>query len=362
YIFDGVALWPVRKDPKAGLSARTGRLPCGQECPGNRAPLLVEGSAQTRKTILATMAICAYKDDLGPICPTSFDAIRQGSSKQQQAANKLGTAAAAQRVSSVKAASAAAFVASAGPFDAASTFVTSSAGSARAASYISALNGHKAGRCNAFKGHGAAARALHTGTVSGPPEPLRPSISSRRRSRQFAKSSSPYTVGQLPPSAQLTSASAVAAAVAAARPSPTSQRRRWRITCSNCAKTLQHNSRRQRCISASVPAGPDWGKQWAASLPAVAAFQVGLYALGLYNCVNSTWQSRTYFFSCQLDTECCRQGAPATGTRGICAVAAQLCLDCLHEAHTLNSQEIRRCLDQCKDQSLEVAGEGTLRG
>uniref|UniRef100_A0A1I8GVE9 75k gamma secalin n=1 Tax=Macrostomum lignano TaxID=282301 RepID=A0A1I8GVE9_9PLAT len=195
------------------------------------------------------------------------------------------------------------------------------------------------------------------------------------------KSSSPYTVGQLPPSAQ---ASAVAAAVAAAAESnkPTEALAHHMF---ELAKTLQHKAGGSAASAPVFQQDPTGGNNGPHRYLQLAAFQVGLYALGLYNCVNSTWQSRTYSshvswiqnvvtevgtaaLSILLVTWRQHLTPPEVAViadkvarnrdQGICAVAAQLCLDCLHEAHTLNPQEIRRCLDQCKDQSLEVLEKG----
>ncbi|XP_012251100.2 zinc finger SWIM domain-containing protein 8 homolog isoform X2 [Athalia rosae] len=127
----------------------------------------------------------------------------------------------------------------------------------------------------------------------------------------------------------------------------------------------------------------------------MCAFQLGLYALGLHNCVSPNWLSRTYSSHVSWITgQAMEIGAPAIwflidsweghltppeavsiadkSSRGsdpnmVCA-AAELALSCLPHAHALNPNEIQRAILQCKEQSdlmLETACitvENTAKG
>ncbi|KAK6633958.1 hypothetical protein RUM44_004565 [Polyplax serrata] len=108
------------------------------------------------------------------------------------------------------------------------------------------------------------------------------------------------------------------------------------------------------------------------------AFQIGLYALGLHNCVSPNWLSRTYSshvcwitgqavdigalaISFLIDTweghltppEAASIADRASRARDINTVraAAELALSCLPHAHALNPNEIQRAIVQCKEQS-----------
>lgn len=110
----------------------------------------------------------------------------------------------------------------------------------------------------------------------------------------------------------------------------------------------------------------------------MCAFQLGLYALGLHNCVSPNWLSRTYSSHVSWITgQAMEIGAPAISflmdtweghltppeavsiadraSRGrdpnMVAAAAQLALSCLPHAHALNPNEIQRAILQCKEQS-----------
>ncbi|XP_075215319.1 zinc finger SWIM domain-containing dorado [Lycorma delicatula] len=110
----------------------------------------------------------------------------------------------------------------------------------------------------------------------------------------------------------------------------------------------------------------------------MCAFQLGLYALGLHNCVSPNWLSRTYSSHVSWITgQAMEIGAPAItflmdtweghltppeaasiadrASRGCDAnmvfAAAELALSCLPHAHALNPNEIQRAILQCKEQS-----------
>lgn len=110
----------------------------------------------------------------------------------------------------------------------------------------------------------------------------------------------------------------------------------------------------------------------------MAAFQLGLYALGLHNCVSANWLSRTYSSHVSWITgQAMDIGAPAilflidawethltppeaalmadkaSSGRDPCMVraAAELALSVLPHAHALNYTEIQRAVLQCKEQS-----------
>ncbi|XP_011500234.1 PREDICTED: zinc finger SWIM domain-containing protein 8 [Ceratosolen solmsi marchali] len=127
----------------------------------------------------------------------------------------------------------------------------------------------------------------------------------------------------------------------------------------------------------------------------MCAFQLGLYALGLHNCVSPNWLSRTYSSHVGWITgQAMEIGAPAIwflidsweghltppeavsiadkSSRGsdlnIVRAAAELALSCLPHAHALNPNEIQRAILQCKEQSdlmLEkacITVENTAKG
>ncbi|XP_020294167.1 zinc finger SWIM domain-containing protein 8 [Pseudomyrmex gracilis] len=110
----------------------------------------------------------------------------------------------------------------------------------------------------------------------------------------------------------------------------------------------------------------------------MCAFQLGLYALGLHNCVSPNWLSRTYSSHVSWITgQAMEIGAPAIwflidsweghltppeavsiadkSSRGsdpnMVRAAAELALSCLPHAHALNPNEIQRAISQCKEQS-----------
>lgn len=109
----------------------------------------------------------------------------------------------------------------------------------------------------------------------------------------------------------------------------------------------------------------------------LCAFQIGLYALGLHNCVSANWLSRTYSSHVSWITgQALEIGIPAINilidtweghltppevasladraSRGrepnMVRAAAELALSCLPHAHALNPNEIQRALIQCKEQ------------
>ncbi|KAF5300151.1 hypothetical protein FQR65_LT09242 [Abscondita terminalis] len=110
----------------------------------------------------------------------------------------------------------------------------------------------------------------------------------------------------------------------------------------------------------------------------ICAFQLGLYALGLHNCVSPNWLSRTYSSHVSWITgQAMEIGAAAISflietweghltppeavsiadraSRGcdpnMVRSAAELALSCLPHAHALNPNEIQRAILQCKEQS-----------
>ncbi|XP_069979906.1 zinc finger SWIM domain-containing protein 8 homolog isoform X3 [Penaeus vannamei] len=127
----------------------------------------------------------------------------------------------------------------------------------------------------------------------------------------------------------------------------------------------------------------------------MCAFQIGLYALGLHNCVSPNWLSRTYSSHVSwITSQAVEIGSPAVSflidtweghltpqeaasiadraSRGRDAAtikaAAKLALSCLPHAHALNPNEIQRAIIQCKEQSDEMlesacfAVEGAAKG
>ncbi|XP_043499064.1 zinc finger SWIM domain-containing protein 8 homolog isoform X7 [Polistes fuscatus] len=127
----------------------------------------------------------------------------------------------------------------------------------------------------------------------------------------------------------------------------------------------------------------------------MCAFQLGLYALGLHNCVSHNWLSRTYSTHVSWITgQAVEIGAPAIwfliesweghltppeavsiadkSSRGsdpnMVRAAAELALSCLPHAHALNPNEVQRAILQCKEQSdvmLEkacITVENTAKG
>ncbi|CAB3372525.1 Hypothetical predicted protein [Cloeon dipterum] len=110
----------------------------------------------------------------------------------------------------------------------------------------------------------------------------------------------------------------------------------------------------------------------------MCAFQLGLFALGLHNCVSPNWLSRTYSSHVSWITgQAMEIGAPAISflidsweghltppeaasiadraSRGsdphMVRAAAELALSCLPHAAALNPNEIQRAILQCKEQS-----------
>ncbi|XP_026480061.1 zinc finger SWIM domain-containing protein 8-like [Ctenocephalides felis] len=110
----------------------------------------------------------------------------------------------------------------------------------------------------------------------------------------------------------------------------------------------------------------------------MCAFQLGLYALGLHNCVSSNWLSRTYSSHVSwIIGQAMEIGAPAISflidtweghltppeavtiadrasqncDANMVRAAAELALSCLPHAQALNPNEIQRAILQCKEQS-----------
>ncbi|KAK3090543.1 hypothetical protein FSP39_012583 [Pinctada imbricata] len=119
----------------------------------------------------------------------------------------------------------------------------------------------------------------------------------------------------------------------------------------------------------------------------ICAFQIGLYALGLNNCVSPNWLSRTYSshvswitgqatdigstaINILIDTweghltppEVASLADKASRGRDPAMVkaAAELALSCLPHAQALNPSEVQRALFQCKEQSREMLEKACL--
>jgi hypothetical protein len=119
----------------------------------------------------------------------------------------------------------------------------------------------------------------------------------------------------------------------------------------------------------------------------MCAFLIALYALGLHNCVQSNWLSRTYsshvswingqaaeigypaiciLIECWQDhltpSECALLADRVSRGRDTMAVkaAAELALSSLKYAHSLTLQEIQRALVQCKEQNSDMLQRGCL--
>ncbi|KAH9502527.1 Zinc finger SWIM domain-containing protein 8 [Bulinus truncatus] len=119
----------------------------------------------------------------------------------------------------------------------------------------------------------------------------------------------------------------------------------------------------------------------------LCAFQIGLYALGLSNCVSPNWLSRTYSSHVSWITgQATEIGSAAIrmiidtweghltppeaasladrASRGrdpnMVRVAAELALSCLPHAHALNPSEVQRALYQCKEQSRDMLEKACL--
>ncbi|XP_035825489.1 zinc finger SWIM domain-containing protein 8 [Aplysia californica] len=119
----------------------------------------------------------------------------------------------------------------------------------------------------------------------------------------------------------------------------------------------------------------------------LCAFQIGLYALGLSNCVAPNWLSRTYSSHVSWITgQATEIGSAAIrmivdtweghltppeaasladrASRGgdptMVRVAAELALSCLPHAHALNPTEVQRALYQCKEQSRDMLEKACL--
>ena len=119
----------------------------------------------------------------------------------------------------------------------------------------------------------------------------------------------------------------------------------------------------------------------------MCAFQIGLYALGLHNCVSAKWLSRTYSSHVSWITgQAMEIGSQALwflistweghltppevasiadrASRGhepnMERAAAELALSCLPHAHALNPNEIQRAILQCKEQSSEMLERACL--
>ncbi|CAH0553047.1 unnamed protein product [Brassicogethes aeneus] len=119
----------------------------------------------------------------------------------------------------------------------------------------------------------------------------------------------------------------------------------------------------------------------------MCAFQLGLYALGLHNCVSPNWLSRTYSSHVSWITgQAMEIGASAISflidtweghltppeaasiadraSRGcdlnMVRAAAELALSCLPHSHALNPNEIQRAILQCKEQSDDMLEHACL--
>ncbi|KAK3798537.1 hypothetical protein RRG08_001299 [Elysia crispata] len=119
----------------------------------------------------------------------------------------------------------------------------------------------------------------------------------------------------------------------------------------------------------------------------LCAFQIGLYALGLSNCVSPNWLSRTYSSHVSWITgQAMEIGSAAIrmiidtweghltppeaasladrASRGrdpaMVRVAAELALSCLPHAHALNPTEVQQALYQCKEQSRDMLEKACL--
>ncbi|XP_070185211.1 zinc finger SWIM domain-containing protein 8-like isoform X3 [Littorina saxatilis] len=113
----------------------------------------------------------------------------------------------------------------------------------------------------------------------------------------------------------------------------------------------------------------------------LCAFQIGLYALGLSNCVAPNWLSRTYSSHVSwISGQAMEIGSAAVriiidtweghltppevasladrASRGrdptMVRVAAELALSCLPHSHALNPSEVQRALYQCREQSWDM--------
>ena len=119
----------------------------------------------------------------------------------------------------------------------------------------------------------------------------------------------------------------------------------------------------------------------------MCAFQIGLYGLGLHNCVSPNWLSRTYSSHVSwITNQVIEIGAPALsflldtweghltpqeaasiadkasrgGDPNTVFHAARLALSCLPHAHALNPNEIQRAILQCKEQSPKMLESACL--
>ncbi|GFN83174.1 Zinc finger swim domain-containing protein 8-like, partial [Plakobranchus ocellatus] len=119
----------------------------------------------------------------------------------------------------------------------------------------------------------------------------------------------------------------------------------------------------------------------------LCAFQIGLYALGLSNCVSPNWLSRTYSSHVSWITGQANEIGSAAirmiidtweghltppeaasladrASRGrdpaMVRVAAELALSCLPHAHALNPSEVQQALYQCKEQSRDMLEKACL--
>jgi hypothetical protein len=119
----------------------------------------------------------------------------------------------------------------------------------------------------------------------------------------------------------------------------------------------------------------------------MCAFQLGLYALGLHNCVSPNWLSRTYSSHVSWITgQAMEIGAPAISflidsweghltppeavsiadraSRGcdhhMVRAAAELALSCLPHSHALNPNEIQRAILQSKEQGDQMLEQSCL--
>ncbi|XP_041362777.1 zinc finger SWIM domain-containing protein 8-like isoform X3 [Gigantopelta aegis] len=119
----------------------------------------------------------------------------------------------------------------------------------------------------------------------------------------------------------------------------------------------------------------------------LCAFQIGLYALGLGNCVSPNWLSRTYSSHVSwIENQALEIGSAAIkilidtweghltppeiasladrASRGrdpnLIHSAAELALSCLPHAHALNPTEVQRALYQCKEQSRDMLEKACL--
>lgn len=154
----------------------------------------------------------------------------------------------------------------------------------------------------------------------------------------------------------------------------------FRVNNNNTNSTVNHGSNPHSGVSSTSSHLAQRNLQ-------LCAFQLGLYALGLYNNLNPLWQSRTYsshvaWISTQIvdfgvsaacvllhswrhhlnPSEVAEIAYRVSRRRDtqMSRVGAELCLAVLAESSTLNPNQILRGLRQCSDQSNEMLERGLL--